>query len=732
MHVALIGAELEENLAVRYLRGALEDAGHEVTQIVFDGPADLERAAAELACSRAPLAGMSMVFTRRALEFVELGKRARALGYAGHITAGGHFAAFNAESLIRDVPILDSIAIGEGEAILLSLVSHLDDLAAVNGLVWRDADGCPRRNAAATKLVDLDELPWPTRKRPYFRYLGLPIVNMLSGRGCAHHCDFCSITAWHKMSGGARLRMRSPECVAEEMAALYDDGVRIFNFHDDNFLIPNRRLTLERLDRLEAALTERGVGRIAFAIKARPDEVDRELFARLKRMGLFRVFLGIEAGSADSLLRLGRGQLLSDNERALEVMNDLDLHACFNLLLWNPDSTLEDVAQNVAFLGTHARNPMNFCRTEIYAGTPLEARMRERGALIGSYWGWDYRMTDTRAEESFVLALAAFEQRNYGAESVHHWAMRLDYELQLLGHFFAPDERLHKRVKAFVVEVNLDTCAHLTTIVRAVGRGLADRAAFKQQMIETVHARDRELDELAQDILDDLHDAAQRRPLRGAWAQRAAAAGLAATLSLGTAGCPADSHPATYPTETIPVPTLPIVPPTPEPTPTPEPPPSGAQLIPIPPQPGVPIGAPSAIRAAFDASMLPQLAERLRPARDLTVELTLDAYGRVVAADLQTTGLTPALRDRLLRRMQEQQFAGADVVGHRFTLAVTAAELEAARTPTHMHERVPPPTHPSEMIAPPHMAEAAPRPQRPPDNGYISEMAAQPPERGES
>lgn len=723
MHVALIGAELEENLAVRYLRGALEDAGHQVTQIVFDSPADLDRAAAELASSRAPLAGMSMVFTRRALEFVELSQRARALGYAGHITAGGHFAAFNAESLVRDVPTLDSIAIGEGEAILLSLAAHLEDLGAVEGLVWRDTDGCPRRNAAACKLADLDELPWPTRKLPYFRYLGLPIVNMLGSRGCSYHCDFCSITAWHKMNGGARLRMRAPECVAEEMAALYDDGVRIFNFHDDNFLLPNRRLTLERLDRLEAALVARGVGRIAFAIKARPDEVDRELFGRLKRMGLFRVFLGVEAGSAESLIRLGRGQLLADNERALEIVNELDIHACFNLLLWNPDSTLEDVAHNVAFLGTHARNPMNFCRTEVYAGTPLEARLRERGALIGSYWGWDYRMKDERAEASFEVALAAFEQRNYGAESVHHWSMRLDYEVQLLGHFFTADDRLQRRVKAFVVEVNLDTCAHLTTIVRAIDAGLGDRDAFTRQMIETVHARDRELDALAQDILDDIHDAVQRRPLRGAWAQRAAAAGLAATLSLGTAGCPADSHPATYPTETIPVPTLPIVPP------KPQPPPTGVELIPIAPQPpgSAPLGAPAALRPAFDAALLPWLAARVRPARDVTVALEVDATGHVVTADLQSDGLTAALRERLLRRIQAETFTGAEVVGHRFTLLLTAAELTAALPPTHMSERAPYPTHPSEMIAPPHMAEAAPRPQRPADNGYISEMAPMPP-----
>lgn len=740
MHVALVGAELEENLAVRYLRGSLEEAGHEVTQIVFDGPADLERAATELARSRAPLAGMSMVFTRRALEFVELANRARCLGYTGHITVGGHFAAFNAESLIRDVPALDSVAIGEGEPILCSLVRNLGDLAAVRGLVWRDPDGCPRRNEASPKPADLDQLPWPTRKLPYFRYLGLPIVNMLGSRGCSHHCDFCSITAWHKMSGGARLRMRSPESVAEEMAALYDDGVRIFNFHDDNFLLPNRRLTLERLDRLEAALGARRVGRIAFAIKARPDEVDHELFSRLKTMGMFRVFLGVEAGSAESLVQLGRGQLLADNERALAVVNALDIHACFNLLLWNPESTLEDVALNVEFLGQHPHNPMNFCRTEIYAGTPLERRMREQDRLIGNYWGWDYRMTDPRAEASFEIAFAAFEDRNYGEDSVHHWAMRLDYEVQLLGHFFAHDEKLHRRVKAFVRGVNLDTCAHLTKIVRAIGRGLADRDAFTREIVDEVARRDRELDALAQELLEDIHEAAQRRTARSAWAQRAAAAGLAATLSLGNAGCPGDNHDATHPTEMIAVPTQPVVPPQP-----PVPPgPTGVDLVPSPPQPGtphepgfvptqppIPVGEPAAIRAEFDRRALPQLAERLRPARDLTVELTIDGVGGVSAVELRADGLTDALKARLIRRLQSLTFTDAAVVGHRYTLAITAAQLEAARpvpTVTHMSERAPYPTHPREMIAPPHMAEAAPRPQRPPT--FEAEMAPKPAGRG--
>ena len=55
-----------------------------------------------------------MVFTYRAAEFDALGRRNRKLGFRGHLVAGGHFAAFNAEALLRGVPVFDSVAIGEG------------------------------------------------------------------------------------------------------------------------------------------------------------------------------------------------------------------------------------------------------------------------------------------------------------------------------------------------------------------------------------------------------------------------------------------------------------------------------------------------------------------------------------------------------------------------------------------------------------------------------------------
>ena len=512
MRIALIGAEVEENLAVGYIRGALERAGHLVRQLAFNGPDETERLAGELAASGAELAGLSMVFTRRAREFAALAARARELGFAGHVIAGGHFAAFNAERLLADVPAIDSVGLGEGEGIICRLAAAFPRLSAVEGLVWRAPDGRIVRNPPAEKPADLDGLAEPVRRVPFDSYLGLALANVVGSRGCTHQCAFCSIAAWHRLCGGARFRLRSVEGLADELAGLYRRGVRIFNFHDDNFLLGSRSATLERARALSAALAARGVGRLAFAIKARPDAVDEELFAELRALGLFRVFLGVEAGTAESLGALGRRQSLDDNERSLAIVNRLGLHTCFNLLMLNPDSTLADFAANVEFLRAHPDNPMNFCRTEVYAGTPLEERLRAAGRLVGDYWGYDYRIADGGAQEIFEVVYPAFWERCFGLCGVHCLCMTVDYQHQILDHFFGTTPELRRAVKGFVRAVNLNTVEHLAAGVAAVRSGLGNQAArqeFRRELTRRVQTDDQRLGAQGQGLLSRIGAAAE-------------------------------------------------------------------------------------------------------------------------------------------------------------------------------------------------------------------------------
>jgi anaerobic magnesium-protoporphyrin IX monomethyl ester cyclase len=541
MRIALVGAECEENLALRYIRGALEQAGHFVLQITFNNRDEIEQAARELAESGTNLAGFSMVFTYRAREFADLAERARQRGYAGHITAGGHFVAFNAEAVLRDVPAFDSIVVGEGEEPMCELAEHLDAPESVRGLVRRNSSGEIVHNAPAAKPSDLDKLAWPVRKQPPDSYLGLPIVNMLSSRGCTHSCAFCSIAAWHKLCGGARFRLRSPESVAGEMAILYEQGFRIFNFHDDNFFLGSKAQNFDRARKLEAELRRRGVGRIAFAVKARPDCVDREIFSYLKEIGLFRVFLGIESGSAASLAYLGRCQTVGDNERAIETVNALNIHACYNLLLLNPDSTLDEFGANVAFMRAHPDNPMNFCRTEIYSGTPLEARLRNEGRLQGSYWGYTYRIIDERAQQAFELIYRGLIGRNYGNDCTHHLTMQVDYEMQLLEHFFGCPSHVRRQVKNYITRVNLNSCDYLDEIAEAVGHGFRSGDARTQYISGLVRRVKRDNDKFAAEsemLLAAIRRTAMcKRPDNLAWPQKVAAAMIATIALAGTSCC---------------------------------------------------------------------------------------------------------------------------------------------------------------------------------------------------
>ena len=508
MHVALVGAELEENLAVRYLRAALEAEGHTVTQIDFDRPSDTERAAAQIVASKACFTGLSMVFTRRADEFARLATRAKELGYPGLIVAGGHFAAFHSAEILRDVPAIDLIAVGEGERVLCEMANKPNALDTVPNLVWREGDAI-RRSAHLLPEQDLDTLAWPTRRRPFDAYLGLPIVNMIGSRGCTHACAFCSIAAWHDMNGGAPYRTRSADGIAAEMASLHREGVRLFNFHDDNFLGRDREANLARVRALDEAWGRAGLGKIGFQIKARPDSVDEELFTELRAMGLFRVFLGIEAGTELSLKRLGRGQKLRDNERALEILNGLDVHTAFNLLLLNPDSTLDDFAGNVAFLRGHLDNPMNFCRTEIYEGTPLARKLRKQGRLRGDYWGLDYVIADPAAQRAFELMSAAFYERNFGEHPLHYLSGQVDYEHQIRADFFGTTSKLRALAKGFVRRVNESTVGMLEDVALAARKDV-EPEPFARELCARVAADDERLRQEGLAILQHIRAVPER------------------------------------------------------------------------------------------------------------------------------------------------------------------------------------------------------------------------------
>lgn len=466
MKVALIGAELEENLGLRYMASALEQRGHQAFIIPYNEEGEIPAVVRQVMAISPDIAGLSMVFTGRAREFCRLAKLLRAAGFAGHLTAGGHFAALNCRSLLSDFPEFDSIALGEGEELICELAGHLDDISGVAGFCRRGGDGAVIVNRAKGNPENLDALPFP-RRDAFHEYFGKPIASILSSRGCWRSCAFCSIDAWYRSGGGKKFRVRSIGNIVSEMKELYHgQGVRIFNFQDDNFFLPDPGKALNRFTELRAALWSEGVKEIAIAVKARPDSINPEVMEILDDLGIFRVFLGVENASERGLKNLNRKSSLAEIENALKVLNDFDIHIAYNLLMFEPDTTMDDILINLRFMERHMDNPFNFCRAEAYAATGLERKLRDDGILLGDYFGFDYRIKDSRVETFHRIANYAFFNRNFNDYGLHYFNMEVDFTFQLLRRFHPEilTQELRSEVRTFIKETNIDTYRCLSRI----------------------------------------------------------------------------------------------------------------------------------------------------------------------------------------------------------------------------------------------------------------------------
>jgi anaerobic magnesium-protoporphyrin IX monomethyl ester cyclase len=564
MHVLLVGAELEENLALRYLAAALQGAGHSVDFAAFENSSQTAAVLAAVTSGKPALVGLSMTFQFRAKEFGALAAELRASGFRGHITAGGHFPTFAFREVLASFPDIDTVVRHEGELTLPELCAALEKnrpLDGVRGLVFRKGSSLVE-NPTRPLIEDLNALPFPVRTGDPQLHLGVPAAFLVGTRGCYGHCTFCCIHAYLKEAGGSMYRARSPEDVAEEMAELRRSrGVRMFVFHDDDFFTRDHARDLARLTALRDALRARGVTDIATVVKARPDDVDEEVFAVLEQIGLLRVYLGIEAGSTEGLRTLGRGVDLAENHRALSFLRDHDLYTCFNMLLFDPESTLRSLRQSLDFLRAYADVPMNFCRTEIYVGTPLMHKLAREGRLRGDVFGWDYSIREPAAERAFRVFADAFLDRNFRCDGLMNATLGLGYHLHLLRTFYpgALTPALRRLVTDTTRRVNLDCVERMSKILDFAASPASEdpnrHADFTAETTEEVVRANATLeDQVAWATQQIVEAALAPRPNKPSRSLSAWQAVTAATLALAPLACDPVPHPP--PPDPLPPPTL--------------------------------------------------------------------------------------------------------------------------------------------------------------------------------
>ncbi len=472
--VLLVGAEELENLGTRYLAAVLRQHGHTVDLAAFSTAAEAAAVVQRAAALQPRLVGLSIIFQYRAPEFLALAAELRRALSAAHITAGGHFPSFAAAELLRDYPALDSVVRGEGELTLLELVERLDrphEWPAIAGLSYRSG-GQIRENPPRPLIADLDSLPFPTRDTPPQHHLGVGFSPIVGSRGCYRDCAFCSIRTFYGAGGGPPQRFRSVPNLVDEMEALYHEwGVRFFIFNDDEWFPPGPA-RLERVAALEAELRRRALD-VIMSIKCRADDVEEDLFRRLLDMGVVRAYVGIESGSDRSLRAMNKHTTVAQNRHALQVLQRVGMLADFGLIFFEPESTVDDVRANLDFLHELAgagQAPLSFGRLEVYAGTPILARLQAQGRLSGSYLAWNYAIADERVELLFRLMIATLRRRHYALEGLGKQCSIACYEHTMYRYRLKAraDTALGDELRAIVARANNHSLALLEEMLSFV------------------------------------------------------------------------------------------------------------------------------------------------------------------------------------------------------------------------------------------------------------------------
>lgn len=286
--------------------------------------------------------------------------------------SGGNTATFMAEELAA-LPYVDYVTRGEGDISFPALIKAINSggsVSDIKGISYYCKDRVVH-NPDQPLVNDLDTLPFPAREL-------LPMSehypkSILSARGCAYGCPYCSTAAFW----GKGFRVRSVDNIIDEIKLLNtDNNLKSFSFADDCFtLIPKRTKEIcARIKELDIIAQWNCTGRI--------ETITEDMLEALSGAGCKAIFFGIESGSKRILEKLGRRYSPEDVQKVYKLCISYGITPYFSFIIGLPSEELTDINETYSLIeklegvenGIHMLTP--------FPGTPIANNPSEYGLEI--------------------------------------------------------------------------------------------------------------------------------------------------------------------------------------------------------------------------------------------------------------------------------------------------------------------------------------------------------------
>lgn len=278
---------------------------------------------------------------------LEMAKYVRNITEAPMVWGGVH-ATIEPEITLMH-PLVDIVAIGEGEETLLELARALKQKAPLEGIkgLWYKENGELRKNPDRD-LLDLNTLPdipyhLVDVKKYMPLYMGKKSLFFQSSRGCPHVCTYCYNLKFNKR----KFRYQDAGHVLKRIRyAVEKFGAEDIYFVDDNFFVDIRRdqQLIEGIKELGISWQIQGVDIMALK------RMDDNFLRLLQKSGLKRLTIGIESGSPRIRKLMKKAGSVEDIKAVMQRLKNIEIIVFVSFLVGFPTETLDEIKETVNLL----------------------------------------------------------------------------------------------------------------------------------------------------------------------------------------------------------------------------------------------------------------------------------------------------------------------------------------------------------------------------------------------